>query len=516
MNDHIEEYQLPKHGLRFFFKRGGNLAIEERGEFGQHGYYADSTAGYTAQLDRGRFENALAEKAKTLGVEFIDGASVRRVDFGELHTVHVDRGGVSVSLSARWVVDASSRGSIIKRKLGLQKEAPHNVNAAWWRHKTEIDIQTWSTNTHWQARMTTAIRRLATNHLLGPGYWVWVIPLGSGSTSVGIVADEALHPFDTINRFEKAVEWLRRNEPQCAKVVEKNADNLQDFKVLKHFAHGCKQVYSAEDRWCLTGEAGVFLDPFYSPGSDFIAISNTFTTEIVTRALDGTDMREDAKYYNDFFLRLFEHTLEIYQDQYPVMGTFRPMVAKLAWDSLFYVGTRLLLVAQRKLTNIPFLRSIEGNLERFMALESRMQRLFIDWGQLDTTEQGRIFFPLELMEPVGEVMGDRLPGRLDDDTVRGYLRDNLLLLEKIAVFFFFEATKQLPRPPARCAINPYKIGLDPTSWAKEGLFDAREPLVDDSDVADLLHPFFRGQKDMPHAVVTEPKAPGARPKETRL
>ena len=34
------------------------------------------------------------------------------------------------------------------------------------------------------------------------------------------------------------------------------------------------------------GEAGAFLDPFYSPGSDFIAISNTLSTDLITRFLD--------------------------------------------------------------------------------------------------------------------------------------------------------------------------------------------------------------------------------------
>ena len=45
------------------------------------------------------------------------------------------------------------------------------------------------------ARPGTAGQRwLSTNHLMGAGYWVWLIPLGSGSTSFGIVADERPPP----------------------------------------------------------------------------------------------------------------------------------------------------------------------------------------------------------------------------------------------------------------------------------------------------------------------------------
>ena len=68
--------------------------------------------------------------------------------------------------------------------------------------------------------MPTGERWLSTNHLMGKGYWVWLIPLGSGSTSIGIVADNDLHPFSRINRYERAIDWLREFEPQCARVVE--------------------------------------------------------------------------------------------------------------------------------------------------------------------------------------------------------------------------------------------------------------------------------------------------------
>ncbi len=37
-----------------------------------------------------------------------------------------------------------------------------------------------------------ASRRLATNHYMGRGYWVWVIPLGNGETSIGVVFDKRL------------------------------------------------------------------------------------------------------------------------------------------------------------------------------------------------------------------------------------------------------------------------------------------------------------------------------------
>ena len=175
---------------------------------------------------------------------------------------------------SRWVVDASGRAGLLRRQLGLKREVTHGANAVWFRVNTRVKVDDWSDDPAWRARVPTGERWLSTNHLMGKGYWTWLIPLGSGSTSIGIVADEAIHPFAPINRFERAMDWLREFEPQCARAIEAlPANALEDFLALQHFAHGCARVFSA-DGWALVGEAGVFTDPFYSPGSDFIAIGN--------------------------------------------------------------------------------------------------------------------------------------------------------------------------------------------------------------------------------------------------
>ena len=42
------------------------------------------------------------------------------------------------------------------------------------------------------------IRQYSTNHLLGEGYWVWLIPLSTGPISIGVCADPRFHPFEEI------------------------------------------------------------------------------------------------------------------------------------------------------------------------------------------------------------------------------------------------------------------------------------------------------------------------------
>ena len=80
--------------------------------------------------------------------------------------------------------------------------------------------------------------------MVGAGYWVWLIPLSSGSHSVGIVADAKLHPLSTMNSFEKAMAWLEKYQPSVFDALEGKRDRLMDFAFFRNFSYGCKQVFS--------------------------------------------------------------------------------------------------------------------------------------------------------------------------------------------------------------------------------------------------------------------------------
>ena len=107
---------------------------------------------------------------------------------------------------------------LLPRQLDLKQANEHDCNAAWFRVATEIDVGRWSDDPTWQGRLIEGDRAMSTNHLMGEGYWVWLIRLASGATSVGIVADPAFHGFDEFNTLAKARAWLGEHEPQCAAV----------------------------------------------------------------------------------------------------------------------------------------------------------------------------------------------------------------------------------------------------------------------------------------------------------
>ena len=152
-----------------------------------------------------------------------------------------------------------------------------------------------------------------------------------------IVADPRLHPLEGMNTYDKALQWLQVHQPRLHAELEPLRHTLQDFAYFKRFSYGCKQVYSAA-RWALTGEAGLFLDPFYSPGSDFIAISNTFVADLIARDLAGAPLAGHAAMYDQIFHSFYDNTMALYLDQYALFGNAEVLPVKVLWDYSYYWG----------------------------------------------------------------------------------------------------------------------------------------------------------------------------------
>jgi flavin-dependent dehydrogenase len=489
LEDHLEAEQFRKLGLRFFMTAGDNRAIAPRFELGSRRFLASRTY----QLDRGRFENELARRAASAGAHICDESMASEVvlDPDGVHRVLYTREGEERELRSRWVVDASGRRAVLKGMLGLRKPVAHDVNAVWFRLAEMIDVGDFidadeplgepPVRDAWRERVPSGERWRSTNHFMGSGYWTWLIPLASGSISVGIVADEAIVPFKTINRFEKALDWLRLNEPQIADAVEARAEGLQDFRSLRHYAHGCAQVYSA-DRWCITGEAGTFLDPLYSPGSDFIGLSNTYITDLLVRDLEGEDVAERAGRYNAAYLAAFESALTTWQDQYPLMGNPQVWGAKTAWDTVAYFATLNLLFVNDALCDLGFMDSVAPTWCRYEELAQGMQKFFRAWAERDDGEVADGAFG-DLSDEIYDRLNAELLTRLERPELRVRLDRNVALLEDAALEIVDGAAQRIGEEAA-AEIAPAALadrlttGPAPPSGAMAGVFVARPVGVD--------------------------------------
>ncbi|UNK42776.1 tryptophan 7-halogenase [Luteimonas sp. S4-F44] len=430
LREHLDTEQIRKFGFRFFFSEGADQ-VDRCTEMG----VSQLMPTPSWQIDRGRFENHLGERARARGVRFDDGAVVRGIELADDdgdHVVRVERDGNIREMRCRWLVDASGRAGLLKRKLDLAQPNDHDANAVWWRVDGIVDPNAWSQDAHWLQRCDPPDRWRSTNHMCGPGYWFWLIPLSSGAHSLGIVCDAKMHPLETMNTHAKAMDWLRIHQPQVAASLDRAEHTLQDFLFLRHFSHSVKQVFSGR-RWALTGEAGLFLDPFYSPGSDFIAISNTYICDLIGKSHAGLDVSRHAELYQQLYFSFYENTLTLYQDQYPLFGDAQVMPLKVIWDYTYYWAVLAPLFFADRLTDLATLGRLRPAFADARALNLALQPLLREWGARNCGRAAPQVRSLDQFDIVWfRDMNRALADTLDTDAFIARIGDNVARMRSLA------------------------------------------------------------------------------------
>ena len=438
LKKHLIDDQLPKFGLRFFFPQG-RMSLADAAEVGSSEFFA--APGY--QVDRGRLENYLAKAVVAMGAVMAR-ARVRDVQLAAdadadaadasadaRHRITYELDGQTQQSTARWIVDASGRASYLKRRLKLEADVSHNVNAVWFRIGAQLQVDDWSDDPQWRARIGKVPRRwLSTNHLLGRGYWVWIIPLPTGATSIGVVADPRLHPLSSLNRLDRVTTWLEQHEPLLASKIAPHRDKIQDFLAAKRLARASRQIFSS-NRWALTGEAAVFLDPLYSPGIDYIAIGNTMICKLLQHDLEGSSIDELAPRLESTFLLLFQNNLLTYEDQYPLFGNPRVMSLKYVWDYAVYWSFPALLYFNGKIADPAFLQSIGKDIQEMRTMNQRMQAFFRQWDADDPAASTPPLFVDQHDIQLLTQLNAELQQKLDDQALRGRIARNVELLRDI-------------------------------------------------------------------------------------
>ncbi len=373
LKKYLEEKHLPKLGLRYFYG-DTSKPFETRPELGPSMFSPVPTY----QLDRGILENDLRDMALNSGVELFEGASLKDVSVNDsgLNSVTYALKDEERTTQANWVVDAMGRRRYLQTKLGLKKESPHAASAVWFRMegKVTVDDLVPSSNKAWHQR-NIEDRFYSTNHLMGHGYWVWLIPLSSGTTSVGIVTQNDIHDFPTYSRsYETSYQWLEQHEPHLAAYL-KDREPL-DFRKIKNYSYSSLKLFS-EAGWSCVGEAGIFSDPFYSPGSDMIAITNTLTGNLIREDIDGQLSNEKVQQLNDFILKtMFPDQLSYYIEGYHTFGNTQISSAKFLWDTLYYWRVYAHAFMTGVFEDFQKLSTFEKHVEKFSKQNVSMQKEF--------------------------------------------------------------------------------------------------------------------------------------------
>jgi flavin-dependent dehydrogenase len=340
MTQHLNDSHLVKQGMRFWFANSDVTALNQASELG--GRYQVRLPSY--QLDRAVFDEEVLRRACEAGAKLLRPASVTRVHLspGGEQTITLRTGEKSEAVRARWVVDASGVAALLARQQGWWRlNSAHPIAAAWGRWKGVKDWDGYELAEKYPewASAPYGIRGTATNHVVGDGWWSWWIPLKGGDVSVGLVFDQRL------------VHWPQEG----GKLGDRLKNFLMQHPVAREMLAGARLIegdvhwrkdlayYSttfAGDGFVLVGDAAAFMDPFYSPGMDWIAFTASSAVELIGAQRHGESLAEVIEQHNSAFSTSYRDWFTaVYQNKYEYMGEYDLMRLAFLLDlGLYYLG----------------------------------------------------------------------------------------------------------------------------------------------------------------------------------
>ncbi len=504
LQEYLRTNQFRKHGLRYFWSSKNGGCLSEQPEIGlrEYGPYP------SYQLDIGKLENDLARMNQEAGIHLLDGMQVTDIEFGEsgeLHEIRFRPVGDRLAgdaygprtVKAHWVVDAMGRRRFLQRKLGLTVKSSVPHSAVWWRVKGRADIcdLVSKSTTAWHERVPGGMRYYSTTHLMGDGYWVWLIPLSSGHTSIGIVTRETIKPLNEYCTPEKAMQWLEINEPGLYQYLNEREFERLDFIVLRDYSHSSKQIFS-DQRWACIGNAGLFSDPFYSPGSVTIGFVNGMVTRMIEQDRAGRLTAAQVLQFNRVARGICEFDTFLIQTPYeyfkhPHIWSLRYLWAlSLSWGLVYpQMFNDLYLDAEKSQA----VREMAGS---YSLLAFKLEGFWRQWSA-NTRSSFAFKFIDYLQVPFIREIYDRNTRRYEDfaQILDNYRYALARMEEFIQVVFSLAVRDVMPEKlsalPDPLWINPWAIGLNPEQWEQNGLYRPKTAPRDLREMRAQIEPLFR-------------------------
>lgn len=508
LKDYLEEHHYPKLGIRYFFGDGRN-AFQNRPELGLSQFHAPESY----QVDRGKLENDLRQFNLEQGIDLLENCDIKDIELSEdriephrvtyAKTDTKERG----TIKAKWVIDAMGRRRFLQKKLGLVQPNDNRYNAAWFWVDGRLDVTDFVSRSEreWHDRVLEHNRYFSTNHLCGKGYWIWIIPLSTDATSIGIVAHEDYHAFESYHTYEKTTQWLEKHEPILAACLSKKTP--RKFMKMPKYSYTSERVFSF-DRWACIGDAGTFPDPFYSPGTDFIGFANTSIVNMIELDRQGELTEKIVNAANRFYLIYQQSIAKNIQVMYHCLGNGLVGTMKVIWDTLAAWSFSAPLMFGKIYLHSQKRSKIYGKSGQFFLLTNRVQHFFRDWSSKSSGNHSFEFIDYLAIPFIRELRERNLQlDKPEEELIRDHAT-NIELFEELAQVIFIIAVadtmpEQLNRVLSAGWLNAWAIGLDPDKWEKDGLFNPKSSPRDIGHILDPLQNIFQIENLPPQAQMME-------------
>jgi flavin-dependent dehydrogenase len=354
LGQHLHNSHIAKHGLRFWFANEETTTLADCSEIG--GRYLSRVPSF--QVDRAVLDEEVLKRAGDAGASILRPASVRRVSLksGGFQEIDLAIEGVARVIRSRWVIDASGVACLLARQEGWWRQnSAHPTSALWARYRNVADLDGLDLAAKYPKwrKECFGLRSTATNHMMGRGWWAWFIPLKGGDTSVGVVFDQRLVQMPEGGSLSQRLTEFLSKHPVSRELLANAEVEAGDVHWRKNLPYST--TVQAGDGFVLVGDAAGFLDPFYSPGMDWISFTALSAVQLVLKERRGACIAAAVPEHNRLFTMSYHRWFEaLYQDKYQYLGDFELMSLAFSLDlGLYYLG----VVGQ------PYNRGIEAFLE---------------------------------------------------------------------------------------------------------------------------------------------------------
>lgn len=339
LDDYLARNHIVKHGLRHWFTSEGNECFGRCAEIGAQ--FQVRLPSY--QIDRSTFDQHILDLAVEAGCELWRPANVKSVELGGIgkNQIEADVDGERRTVSAAWVVDASGKASFLPRKLGYHKPLDgHPVNAIWGRFSNVRDLDHYEIKSRFKeyAYAVSSPRSTATNHLVGHGWWCWLIPLKNGDLSAGLVYDERFFTPDKKASLSETLHHHLLTHPVGREMFAGATPIERDTRTYKHVSYSTSKV--ADAGWLVVGDAAGFIDPLYSQGLDYCCHTVAAAEKILISSLIGNCVKQATMDYNEGYTHSYHCWHQsLYSGKYEYIGDAELMWTAFMLDlSAYFLG----------------------------------------------------------------------------------------------------------------------------------------------------------------------------------
>lgn len=232
---------------------------------------------FAYQVRRSEFDEILFKNCQQKGAITIEGMTVIGTDLKDsVKKIHAqDEQGKRHEFSARYLIDASGRDTVLAQQLNSKHKNPKHKMAAIYGHFNNVERRT--------GKDAGNISIYWFKH-----GWIWLIPLKDGITSIGCVC----WPDYLKSRTMPLAEFLQQTLELIPEVRERIRHAQLEGKAQATGNYSYQSNTMSGDGFLLIGDAYAFVDPVFSSGVYLAMQSATKGADLVDQLLEKNTLHK--------------------------------------------------------------------------------------------------------------------------------------------------------------------------------------------------------------------------------